>query len=127
MTKTLFLVSVAVLIGVIGQLCLKVGMSRVGYLGIERLMVPTDWLPEIISTPQILVAMPLYFLGFVIWLIVLSRAELSFVYPLLSGTYILIPLASWLILEETILLRQWVGIFVISVGVLLVVSGKMGS
>ncbi len=124
MTKTLLLVAAAVGIGVIGQLCLKVGMSRVGYLGIARLMVPSEWIPKIITTPQILVTIPLYMLGFSIWLIVLSRAELSFVYPLLSGTYILVPLSSYLILKEAISSRQWVGMLVICLGVLLVLSSK---
>ncbi len=127
MTKTLFLVAVAVGIAVVGQLCLKVGMSRVGYLGIDRLMLPMEWVPKIVKTPQILFALPLYFLGFVIWLIILSRAELSFVYPLLSGTYVLIPLASRLILDETILPRQWVGISVLCIGIWLVVAGKIGN
>ncbi len=124
MTKTLLLVAVAMGIGVIGQLCLKLGMSRVGYLGIQRLMVPTEWVPKIINAPEILVAIPLYLLGFSVWLIVLSRAELSFVYPLLSGTYILVPLASHLLLKEPISSRQWVGILVICFGVLLVLSSK---
>lgn len=124
MTKTLLMVAVTVSVGVIGQLCLKVGMSRVGYFGMERLMVPSEWVPKIISTPQILVAIPLYFFGFSVWLIVLSRAELSFVYPLLSGTYILIPLASHLLLKESISSRHWAGILVIFLGVLLVLTSK---
>lgn len=122
MTKTLFLVAIAIGIAVVGQLCLKVGMSRVGYLGMERLMLPQQWVPAIIKTPQILVAVPLYFLGFLIWLIILSRAELSFVYPLLSATYILIPLASRLVLQEPIPSARWLGIAVISVGVFIILA-----
>ncbi len=125
MIKTLFLVAMAIGLSVIGQLCLKVGMTQVGRVGMEQLMVPMDVIYKVVTTPLIALAVLVYILDFGIWLIVLSRANLSFVYPLLSATYILVPLAAYFLLSESINLQQWAGIFVIAVGVLLVAGSRV--
>lgn len=124
MAKTILLIAVVVGVAVVGQLCLKVTMSRVGYLGIDRLLMPMEWLPRLLATPQILIAIPLYAVGFVVWLIVLSRTEVSFAYPLLSAAYVFIPLLAHIILAEPVSARQWAGIMMITIGVFMVASGR---
>jgi drug/metabolite transporter (DMT)-like permease len=124
MTKTLFLIATIVGVAVVAQICLKIGMSRVGFLGMERLMTPLEWLPKVLSTPQILIAITLFSMGFMLWLVVLSRTEISFAYPLLSAAYVFIPLVSHFVLAEPISLRQWAGILMITAGVVLVASSR---
>ncbi|MBQ28058.1 MAG: multidrug resistance protein [Nitrospiraceae bacterium] len=125
MMKTLFLVAIAIGMSVIGQLCLKVGMTQVGRVGMEQLMFPVEVIFKVVTTPLIVLAVLVYIIDFGIWLIVLSRANLSFVYPLLSATYILVPLAAYFLLSESINPQQWAGIFVITVGVLLVAGSRV--
>jgi drug/metabolite transporter (DMT)-like permease len=55
-----------------------------------------------------------------VWLLVLSRASLSFAYPFASLTYVLILLADKYILHEDIPVLRWAGVFLIVTGIVLV-------
>ncbi|KPJ61501.1 MAG: hypothetical protein AMJ46_01450 [Latescibacteria bacterium DG_63] len=55
-----------------------------------------------------------------LWMDVLSRKELSFVYPLISLTYVISLIASALIFKESISLLRWLGVVVICFGVYMV-------
>jgi drug/metabolite transporter (DMT)-like permease len=59
-------------------------------------------------------------LGFVIWLIVLSKLDLSYAYPILAFSYCIVPLLSWWIFGEQVSPMRWVGILVICAGVAIV-------
>jgi drug/metabolite transporter (DMT)-like permease len=56
----------------------------------------------------------------VFWLVVLSRLELSLVYPMVSVAYILVALFSWFFFKENVNLVRWLGILVIVMGVFLI-------
>jgi drug/metabolite transporter (DMT)-like permease len=56
----------------------------------------------------------------VLWLKVLSMAELSFAYPFQSLTLVLISVGSIVFLKERIGARQWGGILLIVSGIFLV-------
>ena len=58
-----------------------------------------------------------------IWLFVLSKAELNFAYSLDSMRYILITIASVVILKEKIAPMRWMGIICVVTGIILVASG----
>ena len=67
----------------------------------------------------------LYVLSFLIWMIILSRNELSIVYPLMIGlTLATTTLVSWLILKEAIDLFRLSGILVIFVGIVLISQSR---
>ncbi|UCF79343.1 MAG: EamA family transporter [Candidatus Eiseniibacteriota bacterium] len=55
-----------------------------------------------------------------LWMDVLSRKELSFVYPLISLTYVVSLIASALLFKESISLLRWLGVVVICFGVYMV-------
>ena len=59
-------------------------------------------------------------LSAVTWLVVLSRLELSYVYPLVSVAYIMVAIASWILFKENVTLIRWLGILVIVMGVFLI-------
>jgi uncharacterized membrane protein len=70
---------------------------------------------------------PYVFFGFasfglssIFWLVVLSRIELSLVYPMVSIAYVLVAIASWLFFKENVTLVRWLGILVIVMGVFLI-------
>lgn len=56
-------------------------------------------------------------LSFVNWLYVLHRVPLSIAYPVTSVTIVLIALGAWLFLGEQIGLLRWMGIGLITVGI----------
>lgn len=118
--------SVVLLLGVIAltataHLLLKIGVDRVESAGAFDLRSPLATARAILSSPVILVALPIYAAGFGGWIVVISRLKLSVAYPGLGLMYALIPLLSWLVLKETVSVLQWAGIALIVVGVLVVV------
>jgi drug/metabolite transporter (DMT)-like permease len=55
-----------------------------------------------------------------VWLAVLSRASLSFAYPFVSLTYVLILLFDMFILHEDVSVVRWAGVALIAGGIALV-------
>lgn len=121
--KSLLLVLLSITIGVTGQLCLKLGMGHVGRVGADDLAQPLQFLIRLLGQPLVVVALPLYAVGFLVWAIVLSRLNLSSAYPLLAVTYVLTPLAAQLILNEHISAVRWAGMVVVFVGVIIIGRG----
>ncbi|MGA9347381.1 MAG: EamA family transporter [Anaerolineae bacterium] len=118
--KAIALALLATLIATLGQLLLKSGMRQVGPISRVDLSHPFPLLVTVFSNPLILIAIPLYVAGFLTWLIVLSKLDLSYAYPFLAVTYVLVPLLSWLLLGEHVPSMRWIGIAVICVGLVLV-------
>ena len=116
-------IAVTVVLGVAGQLLLKVGMSHAGSVDQIGQLFSGHYLSRVASTWQVWVGLSVYFLGALFWLVVLSRENLSSVYPFLGLTYILILLTGhWMLGEPT----QWwqvVGTLLVGVGVVLVAKG----
>ena len=110
----------ATVIATLGQLLLKSGMRQVGPISRADLSNPLPLLLTVFSTPLILIAIPLYVAGFLTWLIVLSKLDLSYAYPFLAVTYVLVPLLSCLFLGEHVPTMRWIGIAVICIGVVIV-------
>lgn len=120
MNKALILVFLSVIIGTIGQLCIKAAMLKIGPVAFSTPaeMINSGW--QIMRQPLIWVALPLYGIGFIIWAVVLSRLQLSFAYPLLAIGYLVNPLAAMVFFDEQIPPIRWIGIVVIMVGIVLV-------
>jgi len=119
MMLTLILILIPTVTGVAGQLLLKVGMSQLGALEISIAAIPS-LITRIILSPYIIVGLAIYFGGVFFWLLALNRADLSYVYPFASLSYVLITLASWLLLHEAVPPLRWIGLVVICIGVMLV-------
>ena len=72
-----------------------------------------------LSTPMILGIIS-YLLSFILWLIIVNRSELSYIYPLSIGFInIAILLGSNLVLHESITTRNVVGSIIIIIGIVL--------
>jgi multidrug transporter EmrE-like cation transporter len=64
-----------------------------------------------------------YGISIVIWMIVLSRVEVSLAYAFSSLGYVLITVMGVLILKEHISIFRMVGILVVCIGIVLVAKG----
>ena len=120
MLVSLLLVLGSVGTATLGQLLLKTGMTSVGRLGAGALQQPLENLIAIASTPVVWLGLASYAIGAVLWMVVLSRLDLGYAYPLLAISYILIPLLAHFLLGEAIPPLRWVGIAVIFAGVIIV-------
>jgi drug/metabolite transporter (DMT)-like permease len=77
-------------------------------------------LGALVRTPAIYTGLFLFGLSALVWLVVLSRASLSFAYPFAALTYVLILLFDLFILDETVPPLRWAGVALIVGGIFLV-------
>ncbi len=107
---------------VTGQLLLKRGMSRVGAIDRARLRQPLVLVKTVVRTPAVVGGLAVYSISAVGWILVLSRFDLSFAYPFLAISYVGVTAAAVRVLGEKFSLRQWAGMAVVAIGVVLVAS-----
>lgn len=119
MNKYLPLILAGVLLNAFAQLALKQGMRTIGHFAFQLENAPRIVL-AVSSSPFILSGLVCYVISVLIWLLVLSRVEVSYAYPLLSFGYIVTALAGQFFFNETIGLTRWSGIAVICLGVWLI-------
>ncbi len=119
MNRYLPLILAGVLLNALAQLTLKQGMRSIGHFSFSM-----ESLLKMVLTiglnPFVLAGLACYVISVVIWLLVLSRVEVSYAYPLLSVGYIVTALAGWLLFDEGMDLTRWMGIGVICCGVWLI-------
>ena len=115
----LLLVLLSVILVVCGQLLLKYGMLKMGSieLNLKQLYM---LLGKAVTSPSIICGLGLYFISSLVWLVVISREELSFVQPLTALVYVFIVFFSWLLFKEDVGLIRILGVLAIGVGVVLV-------
>ena len=118
--KTLILTLSAPLIGSVGQLLLKHVMQKVGPLTQAQVFSPWRIALQLFFDPLFILAVLLYALGFIVWLVVISKLDLSYAYPILALSYCVVPLFSWWIFGEHVSPLRWFGILIIGAGVTVV-------
>lgn len=117
--KELILVLIPILIGAFGQIFLKKGMLQVGGFALRNTNLVHKFI-EIFMNPWVLFGFLCYFLSSLLWLIAISRIQLSIAYPMLSISYILVLVASWFLFNEPVTIARWTGVLVICFGVFLI-------
>jgi multidrug transporter EmrE-like cation transporter len=106
---------IAVLTGGIAQTMMKMGTDRVGRFG-ETPVV--EYLFRLITNPFVLLAIVSYGFGVIFYMLMLSRLDLSYLYPMMVALgLILATLVSSLIFGEQISLLRLGGIVVVILGV----------
>ena len=100
------------------QICLKKGMVLVGHFSFS-LNNLSQMLSKVVVNPFIILGMLCYILSISIWLLVLSRVEVSFAYPFLSIGYVMVTIMGYLFLNENISLYRIAGIIIICAGLII--------
>ena len=98
------------------QIILKKGLLLLGSVQFSSGVMVEIF--RIIHSPYVMGAFVLQGIIALFWIYVLSRTQLVYLFTM-SGAffYILLALASWIVLDENISLIQWLGVFMISLGV----------
>jgi drug/metabolite transporter (DMT)-like permease len=120
MLKTFVLVLIAVLIGGAGHVMLSKGMRAVGDLTAAPSSMLSAMIVRAVSSPWLLLGVALQATFFVMYLALLSRANVSQVLPLTAIDYIVVALLARLLLAEPVTPARWAGILLIATGAVLV-------
>ncbi len=98
---------------------LSVGLNAIGQILFKaaRAAQPDAPLLSLFLRFETWGAFIIYGLSAICWLWVLSRAQLSFAYPMLSLTFPIVVGLSALLFAEPMLLMRWTGVGVIVIGV----------
>lgn len=116
--KQIFLLLLTVSLNVVGQLLMKQGMNQMGIIS-GSLSVMLGSVTRSFLNPYVIGGVGAYGLSSIFWLVLLSRVELSYVYPALSLGYVLITLVGAFLLREDVSTLRWLSVAVICVGVIL--------
>ncbi len=110
----------AVTASTIGDLFLAKGMKCVGEVEWRGPRAAARTVGKVLRRPEIPLAVLFLAVFFFTWLALLSRADLSLVLPMTALTYIFNGLAAGPVLGEKVSRQRWIGLMVITVGVVLV-------
>lgn len=118
-TLVLGLILLDVILNVAGQLSLKFGMSRLGNFSVSLSELPPVFFKAAFN-PYVLLGLMCYGMGFMVWLIVLAKAEVSYAYPMISLGYVFTALLAWMLFGENVTLTRMAGIFITCLGVFII-------
>lgn len=120
--RTLPLIFLSVAITAVAQVVLKRGMSASGMheaLGMGWVSATA----AIATNAWVLLGLALYFLGALIWLVVLNRVPVSFAYPFVGLGFVLTALLAWGALGEVFSAARVFGTLLVMLGVVLIARG----
>lgn len=112
MIYLLLLINIILLVA--GQTLWKIGLS-----GMD-LEFTVHGIIKMFINPYILGGLVIYSIATVIWFYILSRSELSLIYPLQSLCYVAAAIVAVLVFKESIPQTRWLGIALIILGACLV-------
>ncbi len=120
MSATTFLFLLAgVMLNAIAQLLLKAGVRPLGVLSVEpTTMIAT--VGRVLGQGPILLGLACYVVSVGLWLVALSRIDVSIAYPMLSLGYVINALAAYWLFGESLGPVRCAGIGVILIGVYMV-------
>jgi drug/metabolite transporter (DMT)-like permease len=104
--------------------CLVLGQTAWKY-GMQNLQLEGSFVAKFFQfffSPFILLGFALYIIATVIWMYLLSKLPLSFLYPLQSVAYIFSLVVALLIFKEHIPVTRWIGTGIILFGVYMVIK-----
>ena len=117
--STFAFILTGVLLNAAAQLLLKAGTNAIG--GAIHLTAG-NWFAtgvKVVSQPPILAGLACYAVSLVMWIIGLSRTDVTIAYPMLSLGYVVSALGAWMFLGEIVSAQRLLAIGVIMVGVAL--------
>ena len=117
MLKNLLMIIMTVCLNTAGQFMMKAGINKIGKIEISRFF---EYLPRIISSGFVIGGFLAYAVSAALWIVILSRAELSWAFPMVSLSYVLTAILSPVLLGESFSVQRFVGIIVICLGVYIV-------
>jgi drug/metabolite transporter (DMT)-like permease len=120
--QALGIILLSVALGAVGQLVFKAAMNSIGVLEPSL-----ELLVRMATNPLLLLGGGIFGASTVLWLLALSRADLSFAYPFLSLTYVAVLLGGALLFSEQITPPRIIGFVVVVAGLIIVARGEQST
>ncbi|MBR9678778.1 MAG: multidrug resistance protein [Nanoarchaeota archaeon] len=114
------IVSFSILLNAFGQVSLKYGMNAFGGVDFTDLRKVFFMFFQ----PFVFVGLCLYVVSTIFWLVSLSNADLSFIYPLNALSFILVAFLARIVFKEYFSLTKLAGFFFVFLGAFLIGSGR---
>ncbi|MBV8660280.1 MAG: 4-amino-4-deoxy-L-arabinose transferase [Burkholderiales bacterium] len=113
------LILTGVLLNAFAQLFLKAGARSIGHFEFSIANIPTiGW--QVATNLPIIGGLSCYVISVVVWILALSRVEVSMAYPMLSIGYVVNAALAYFLFQEAVTPMRLAGIAVIIVGVVIV-------
>ena len=119
MSLSLGLLLCGVVLNAAAQLLLKAGTNSVGQFAFTADNVVPVGL-RLALEPYILAGIGCYLVSLVVWLMALSRTDVSIAYPMLSLGFVINAAAAWFLLGESVSALRLGGVALIVLGVVVV-------
>ncbi len=119
--KAIKYILASVLLVNLGNLMSKYGLQRYPF---QFDSILTSYV-NLFTDPFILIGLMAIGTSSIFWLAALSKADLSYAYPMISIGYIITAVASWMFFEENLTMVRMAGIFIICSGVFLMSKSEV--
>lgn len=106
----------SVFLNCLAQVFMRKGMLIVGQLNLAEFL---DSLPQMLVNVWLWLALLCYTVSLIVWMIVLSKVEVSLAYPLSSVGYVITLFIGYIWMNEGIDFYKILGIFIIILGVII--------
>ena len=106
------IIFIPIILSAVAQIILKLGL---GDLVVKNNL--TSFFLKALTSPGVIIGLGLYGLGALLWLIVLSREDVSFAFPLVSFAYVIAIFLAAAILKEDITPPRIIGSVLIILGI----------
>lgn len=111
--------AISTILAASGQISWKLGMKGVG--SIQNYDVLT--LTRMFSNVYVVLGTMLYAFSTIFWLSALSKKDLSYAYPFIAGTYIMVLLLSTFFLHEELGFNRLLGASIVLAGLVVIIRG----
>ncbi|MBD3179556.1 MAG: EamA family transporter [Candidatus Latescibacteria bacterium] len=117
MLKNLILIIMTVFLNTAGQFMMKTGINRIGMIGFDNFM---ESMVKAVTSGYVIGGFLSYAVSAVLWIVILSRSDLSWAFPMVSLSYVVTAIFAPYFLNEPFTITRFVGILVIVSGVFIV-------
>ena len=111
------LIITSVLLNCMAQLCMKKGMMGVGEITAQGFI---SAIHNMIISGYLWLSLICYAVSILLWMVVLSKVDVSYAYPFLSIGYILSAVVGYYFFGEAVTPIRIIGIIVICIGVVFI-------
>ncbi|MGZ5049993.1 MAG: SMR family transporter [Methylobacter sp.] len=110
------LILTGVMLNAVAQLALKASVKEMGAIGLNLSSSATAFF-RLAGEPFLWTGLTCYGVSVIVWILALSRVDVSIAYPMLSMGYVVNALAAWYLFGEAMNPSRLIGIGIVLLGV----------